>query len=48
MRSLVSLFNGITRRLLNIWVKTDVVGVNESKQNGLDTEQPILDRKSVV
>lgn len=42
MRSLVSLFNGISRRVLNIWVKTDVVGINEIKQNGLNLEQPIF------
>ena len=42
LRILVTLFNGLFRRLLNIWVKTDVVGANEAKENGLDPEQPIF------
>lgn len=42
MRTLITLMNGLLRRLLNIWVKTDVVGANEAKENGLDPEQPIF------
>ena len=42
MRSLISFLNGVSRRLLSIWVKTDVVGINEAKENGLDVEQPIF------
>jgi glycerol-3-phosphate O-acyltransferase len=38
---LISFFNGIFRRLLNLWVKTDVVGVND-ENSGLDLEQPIF------
>ncbi len=42
LRPLISLFHGLIRRLLNIWVKTDVVGANEAKENGLDPDQPIF------
>ncbi len=42
LRTLITLFNGLFRRLLNIWVKTDVVGANEAKESGLDPEQPIF------
>ncbi len=42
LRPLISLFHGLIRRLLNIWVKTDVVGANEAKESGLDPDQPIF------
>jgi len=39
---LISFFNGLFRRLLNIWVKTDVVGADDAQANGLDLDQPIF------
>lgn len=42
MRAIISLINGSVRRLLNIWVKTDVVGINNAQMDNIDTDQPIF------
>ncbi len=42
MRPLIRLFNGFFSRLLNIWVKSDVVGIQDAKENGLDAEKIIF------
>ncbi|MEY8204774.1 MAG: glycerol-3-phosphate 1-O-acyltransferase PlsB [Bermanella sp.] len=39
---LLSLVNGMFRRLLKLWVKSDVVGAAEAQRNGLDLNQPIF------
>lgn len=42
MRPLVSLLNAVSRRLLKIWVRTDVVGMKEAFEQDLNTDQPIF------
>ena len=42
LRPLVSLLNAVSRRLLKIWVRTDVVGMKEAFEQDLNTDQPIF------
>jgi len=42
LRPLLSLINGISRALLKLWVRADVVGIQEAIEGGLDTDQPIF------
>ncbi len=42
MRILISLFNGLARRLLNIWVKADVVGTEYIQTDKDSGSQPII------
>jgi glycerol-3-phosphate O-acyltransferase len=42
LRPLIRLFNGFFSRLLNIWVKSDVVGIQDASENGLDAEKIIF------
>ena len=42
MRPLIRLFNGFFSRILNIWVKSDVVGIEDATENGLDSNKVIF------
>lgn len=42
MRPLIRLFNGFFSRMLNIWVKSDVVGIEDATENGLDSDKVIF------
>jgi len=42
LRPLIRLFNGFFSRMLNIWVKSDVVGIEDATENGLDSDKVIF------
>jgi glycerol-3-phosphate O-acyltransferase len=42
LRPLIRLFNAFFSRLLNIWVKSDVIGVKEATENGLNDESVVF------